>query len=278
MIHKKIMLPVQYRAKGVENNNVIPYMTTYILDNYAEYSTGRKRPVIVICPGGGYEMLSFREAEAVAIKMNSLGYHACVVWYSLKPMTFPAALLDLAEAVYYIRSHADEWNIKKDGIVAAGFSAGGHLAASLGVYWNASLLRKYLPYSAEQIKPDALLLGYPVITAGEFAHTDSIKNVLGNTETYTKADVSLETLVTKDVPPVFMWHTDEDTCVPLENSLLFVTACRRAGIPLEFHVFRRGCHGLSLATPETALPDGNGVQPECSVWPQLFADWLNNLQ
>ncbi len=277
MIHEKIMLPVQYRAKGVENNNFTPYITTYILDNYDEYSAGRKRPMVVICPGGGYEMLSFREAEAVAVKMNSFGYHACIVWYSLKPMSFPAALLDLAEAVRYVRSCADEWNVRNDRIVVAGFSAGGHLAASLGVYWNRPLLKKYLPYSSGEVKPDALLLCYPVITSNEFAHAGSIANVLGSTKEYTKADVNLETFATKDVPPVFMWHTDEDTCVPLENSLLFAAACRRAHVPLELHVFRRGVHGLSLATAETAWPDGTGIQGECAVWPQLFATWLNNL-
>jgi acetyl esterase/lipase len=267
MIHEKIFLP--------EHGNAKPYMTTYILDNYEEFSTGRKRPVIVICPGGGYEMLSYREAEAVAVRMNALGFHACIVWYTLRPMCFPDALADLAQAVKYIRHHAHEWNIREDRVIAAGFSAGGHLAASLGVYWNTGLLQSRIGCTPEEIRPDGLMLGYPVITAQTgLTHESSILNVLGNTETYTRDDVSLEKHVTADVPPVFLWHTYEDGCVPCENSLRFTEACRKAGVPVELHLFRRGGHGLSLASAETSWADGSGVQKACSVWPELFAEWM----
>ena len=276
MKHEKIELKPLYREKGIKNNDFTPYVTTYILDNYDEYCAERKRPVIVICPGGGYEMLSTREAEAVALKMNSLGFHAVVVWYSLKPMEFPASLLDLCMAVKLVRDKAREWNIDTNSIIVAGFSAGGHLAASLGVYWNTPLIQKYLPYTKEQVKPDGLLLCYPVITTGEYAHQGSIENVLGSAKEYTQKDVQLETLVTENVPPVFMWHTDEDGCVPLENSLRFACALRSAKVPLEYHVFRRGGHGLSLATEETSWPNGAGIQKECAVWPLLFSAWMES--
>ncbi|AEE17942.1 alpha/beta hydrolase [Treponema brennaborense] len=277
MIHENIPLPVQYTDKGVKRGSALPYMTTYILDNYDEIDAERKRPLVVICPGGGYEHLSNREAEAVAIKMNAAGFHAVVVWYSLAPMDFPAALLDLCEAVRFVRTHAALWHVDEKRIIVGGFSAGGHLAASLGVYWNAPLIGKYLPYGADEVRPDGLLLSYPVITAGEFAHTGSIRNVLGGTAEFTAADVSLETLVTGAVPPVFMWHTDTDTCVPPENSLRFAAALRTAGVSLEYHLFRRGVHGIGLATAETSAPDGSAVQPECAVWADLFAVWLKNL-
>lgn len=274
MTHEKIILPVQYYKKGIKNNGYTPFMTTYILDNYDEYCADRKRPMVVICPGGGYEMLSTREAEAVAIKMNSFGYNACVVWYSLAPMSFPAAFLDLCEAVKYVRSHSEEWHVDTNKVIIAGFSAGGHLAASLGVYWNSPLVSKYLPYSAQEVKPDGLLLSYPVITTGKYTHEGSIKNVLGDTKEYSEEDVRLEDHVTSSVPPVFMWHTDEDGCVPLENSLSFALACRKNKVPLEYHVFRRGGHGLSLATAETSWPNGAGIQDACSVWPALFENWM----
>lgn len=273
MIHEKIMLPVQYREKGIRNNSFTPSLTTYILDNYDEFSAGRKRPLVLICPGGGYERLSNREAEAVAVKMNSLGFHAAVLWYSLAPMDFPAAMLDAAEAVRYVRVHAGEWNVDEKKVILCGFSAGGHLAASLGVFWNKPLVKEFLPYQPEEIRPDGLLLCYPVITAGKFAHAGSIKNALGEGR-FTPEDVSLENHVTADVPPVFMWHTNEDGCVPAENSLMFAEALRRAGVPLEYHLFRSGGHGLSLATKETAWPNGAGIQTECAVWPQLFAAWM----
>lgn len=277
MIHEKIELQPFYNEKGIDNGGQKPCMTTYILDNYDEYSAGRERPVVVICPGGGYEFLSQREAEAVAIKMNSLGFHAVVVWYSVKPMMFPAALLDLAQAVGIVRARADEWHVKKSAVVVGGFSAGGHLAASLGVYWNSALIQKYFPCAPESVKPDGLMLAYPVIVAGKNSHDTSVKNVLGRSKEFFEDDVSLEKHVTKDVPPVFMWHTDEDGLVPLENSLAFASACRANGIPLEYHVFRKGAHGLSLADAQTAWADGNGVQKSCAMWTELFALWMESI-
>ncbi|MCR5217633.1 alpha/beta hydrolase [Treponema sp.] len=279
MLHETIELPVNYRGK-IENNNFVPFIKTYILENFEEYSAGRKRPLVLICPGGAYEMLSTREGEAVALKMNSLGFHAVTLWYSLKPMEFPASLLDLCEAVKYVRSHAEEWNVDSEKIIVAGFSAGGHLAASLGVYWNNPLIQKYLPYSAADVKPDGLMLAYPVITSNEFAHRDSINNVIGCSKEYSQEDVKLEDHVTPKVPPVFMWHTYEDGCVPVENSLLFAMACKKNNVPLEYHVFRRGGHGLSLATKETTWNNGTnpaGIQKECQVWPELFAEWMESL-
>lgn len=277
MLHEKILLPVNYRDKGINNSGFQPYIKTYILDNFEEFSLKRKRPLVLICPGGAYGMHSQRESEAVAIKMNEMGFHACILSYSLAPMMFPASLLDLCEAMNYIRSHIEEWNIIENKIVVAGFSAGGHLTASLGVYWNSNLIKKYLDYPAEMIKPNGLMLAYPVITAKDPTHRDSIVNVLGDTKEYTEDDVSLEKLVSKDVPPVFMWHTDEDDFVPIEGAFEFAYQCRKQKIPLEFHVFRRGCHGLSLATEETCWPDGNGVQMECSLWPSMFANWMKSL-
>lgn len=276
MIHETISLPVQYRNKGVDNNMFTPTLTTYILDNYDEFSALRKRPAVIICPGGGYARLSNRETEAIAIKMNTLGFHALVLRYSVAPMDFPAALLDAAEAMYYTRSHCKEWNIDENKIILCGFSAGGHLAASLGVYWNSSLITTYLPYKTEEIKPNGLLLCYPVITAGEYAHKDSIKNVLGKSS-YTSQDVSLELHITKDVPPVFMWHTDEDVTVPAENSLFFVQQLRQVGVPVEYHLFRKGRHGIALATEETSTPDGYAVEKSCAIWPQLFSVWMETL-
>ena len=224
MICQKIELPLLYKEAGLKNNDFKPYLKTYILENFEEFSKDRKRPLVLICPGGGYEMLSEREGEAIAIQMNALGFHACVLYYSLKPMEFPVALLDLAQAMRCVRANAKEWNVEEDKIVVAGFSAGGHLAASLGVYWDSPLIQKYLPCSKEEIKPNGLLLSYPVITTGEFAHKDSIKNVLGSTKNFSEEDVALEKHVTASVPPVFMWHTNEDGCVPPENSFAFAIA------------------------------------------------------
>ena len=280
MIHQTIQLPVHYAGR-LDNNDFKPYLTTYLLDNYADLDPARKRPLVLICPGGGYSHLSVRESEAVAIKMNALGFQAVILHYSVAPMDFPVAACDLAEAIYYARHHADDWHIHADRIILCGFSAGAHLCATLGCFWNTSLLSDYLPYKNADIEPNALLLCYPVITAQKaFCHEDSVQHVLGKSSP-TDADrnlVSLENHVTEDMPPVFMWHTVADEAVPAENSLLFARALRRAGVPFEYHLFNRGRHGLGLATAETSKPDGRTVEEECAVWPELFAAWLKGMQ
>ncbi|MCQ2612391.1 MAG: alpha/beta hydrolase [Treponemataceae bacterium] len=275
MICQKINLPVQYAAKGIKNNGFQPTLTTYILDT-PEYYGERKRPLVLVCPGGGYAYTSDREAEPIALKMTGMGFNACVLRYSCAPMDFPAALLDAAEAMYYIRVHADEWNVDPEQIYVCGFSAGSHLAASFGVFWNSGLIQEYLSYKPEEMRPDGLLLCYPVITSGEKAHHGSITNVLGSqaTDPEMVAKMSLENQVTKDVPPVFIWHTFEDGAVPVENSLLFASALRKENIPFELHIFEHGAHGLSLANAETSLPDMSQINDACAVWPELAAKWI----
>lgn len=288
MKHETITLPVHYAGK-LSTSGKNPILTTYLLDNY-EFDEGRKRPLVLICPGGGYCHLSPREAEAIAIQMNAAGFQAAVLYYTLSPMDFPAALCDLAEAVYYARKRAEEWHVDENKIIVAGFSAGAHLAASLGVYWNGlnaggefscdktPLISKFLPYTASEIKPNALLLSYPVITAGEYAHKGSIENVLGEKYKEHTEWVSLEKLITKDFPTSFIWHTSEDGAVPAQNSLMLALALQNLHIPVEYHLFQRGGHGLALATEETANKDGREIQKECAVWIDLFASWAKRLE
>ncbi len=275
MIHKTIELPVQYRSRGIENNDFTPRLSTYFPENSEELDSKRKHPLVLICPGGGYAMKAFREAEPVALKLNALGFHTCVLDYSVAPMDFPAAFLDLCEAMHYVRSHAEESHIAAEDITVAGFSAGGHLAASLGVWWNSGLAQQYLPYAAQELKPNRLLLCYPVISSGKYRHDGSIANVLGprHDTAENREFVSLEKQVTKDVPPAFIWHTFEDEVVPIQNTLLFASALAEHGVSFEYHVFTKGCHGLSLASPITATADGGMVQEECTPWPELFARW-----
>ena len=279
MIHKTIELPVQYRARGIENNGFTPRLTTYFPENSEEIDAKKRHPLVLICPGGAYAMRAFREKEPVALKLNSLGFHACVLDYSVAPMDFPAAFLDLCEAVCYLRSHAEEYHIDTDEITVAGFSAGGHLAASLGVWWNKGLAQQYLPYTAQEIRPNRLLLCYPVITSGTYRHEGSIANVLGarHDTAENREFVSLEKQVTKDAPPTFLWHTFEDELVPIQNTLLFASALAEHGVPFEYHVFTKGRHGLSLASPITAAAEAADtdwlMQKECTPWPELFATW-----
>lgn len=255
------------------NDNEVD-LTTYIISNYEEINLNCRRPAVIICPGGGYSFLSDREAEPIAIKMLSFGFQAFVLNYSIRPNVFPQALQELASAVKMIRENADQWHIHPDKIIVAGFSAGGHLAASLGVFWNQKFLSDMLADDNEKWKPNGLLLSYPVISASEFGHQDSLKALLGQHYEELKEQVSLENLVTKDTPKTFLWHTLEDGLVPMENSLFFAQALRKYDIPFELHLFPNGGHGLGLATLETAAGGSYGIQEEVAIWPELFSKWI----
>lgn len=248
-------------------------LTTYVLENYPEIDPNRKRPAVIICPGGAYKLLSNTETEAIAVKMMALGFHAFVLRYSIKPAIFPQSLIELAKCVQLIREHSKNWHIDEKKLIVAGFSAGGHLAASLGVFWHTPLLKEYLTGEAQSWKPNGLLLSYSVITSGPFSHESSIPNLLGKTYEMQKEKMALENQVTKHTPPTFIWHTIADQSVPVENSLLFSNALQTAGVPFELHIFPNGVHGLSLATSETTR-DSKKIELAAAVWPKLFQTWV----
>lgn len=251
----------------------------YLQEDYPEIYGERKRPLVLICPGGGYEYVSPREGEPIALHFLTAGCHAAVLWYDISKhgVEYPQELKELAWSVAYIRAHADQYAIDQNKMIVAGFSAGAHLAASLGCFWDKDWLEQKMQMAKTCYQPNGLILAYPVITSGEFAHRGSFVNLMG-----TKADIaleqelSLETQVTDKVPPVFMWHTFEDDVVPLENSLLFAGALKKAGVSFEYHVFPHGGHGYSLATKETAAKGGNEIEPQCEQWMALCKNWITH--
>lgn len=253
-------------------------LALYIQESYPEMYGDRKRPMILICPGGGYEHVSPREAEPIALQFLSFGCNAAVLWYDVSSQgaKFPDQLVQLCRSMAHIRENASEYSVDADKIIVAGFSAGGHLAASLGCFWNKEWLEAESGLSSRIVKPNGLILAYPVITSGEYAHNGSFVKLLGSGDSEeARKNVSLEYFVTKDVPPVFMWHTCEDRSVPLENSLLFANALRKAGVGFEYHVFPHGGHGYALATKETAIvPEMKEIEPQCAQWIQLCKSWL----
>ena len=177
MIHKIIDIKVDYKAAGIDGKGS-PKLYTYIIDHSPEMDYHKARPAVIICPGGGYAMTSDREAEPVALRFNSLGFQAFVLRYSVMKVRFPGALLELAKAVATVRENAGEWDINPDKIVVCGFSAGGHLTASLGVFGTA-ILSKPLGYAGQEIKPNGIILSYPVISSGRFAHQGPLKPAYG---------------------------------------------------------------------------------------------------
>jgi len=245
-------------------------LETYLTDNRA-VEPERRRPLALIFPGGGYHFRSDREAEPVALRLLGLGIQAVIVQYSVAPARYPQALREAAEAVAYARAHAEEWLCDPRKIAVMGFSAGGHAAAHIGVKWH------QMPQGAA-CRPDAMILCYPVITSGPFAHRNSFLQLLGEEQHDALCpEVSLERFVTDQTPPAFLWHTWEDEAVPAENSLLFATALRTHHIPCELHIWQRGVHGISLSNAEVNPEDGYRQRPECRVWIDMAARWLKEL-
>lgn len=223
-------------------------LTAYIPDNFEEIGENRLHPAVVILPGGGYGYTSNREGEAVALKFAAEGICAFILKYHVAPTRFPYALCEALAAIRYVRENAKEFHIDTDNISVCGFSAGGHLAASCGVHWNKSFLLDIVGAEGEKVKPNKLILAYPVITSGRFAHEGSFKNLLGE-DNQTEDLLTLNSLdkqVSDTTPVSFIWHTYEDTAVPVQNSMLFANALIGHNIPTELHIYRRGGHGLSL--------------------------------
>ena len=244
MITKTINL-----RKEPTENGFMPTLKAYLIE---KLDADRKRPAIVVFPGGGYAYTSPREAERIALNYNAAGFQAFVLSYSTAPHKHPLPIQDAATAIKTVRENADEWNINPDWIAIIGFSAGGHLAASISVHWDNPEI-----FSADEIaaglhKPNASILSYPVITSGEFAHRGSFENLLGEDADEKMLEMmSLEKQVKESTPPAFLWHTYTDGAVPVENTLLYASALSKYKIPCEVHIYPNGVHGLSLVSDET---------------------------
>lgn len=249
------------------------YMVSYICDKSPEMPHMDKRPAVVVCPGGGYMMTSDREAEVIAVAFLAQGFNAFVVRYSVgEYAAYPNSLVDLSRAMKLIRENAEEFCIFTDKIAVCGFSAGGHLVASLGTLWNDSEVREISGCLNEENKPNALILCYPVITATKFLHEGSInvlmQNITDPDERKRYIDkLSCEKNVGGHTPPAFIVHTYADNDVAVENSLLFANSLAENDIPFELHIYQDGPHGIAL---------GNHITYAGSLYyDDNFAAWIN---
>lgn len=248
-------------ALGKESRD-IPTLTVYLPP--PETATGA---AVVICPGGGYQGLADHEGRPIAEWLNSLGVAGFVLKYRLAPKYHhPAMLQDAARAIRTVRARADEWHVDPKRVAILGFSAGGHLASTAGTHFDAGKADADDPIERQSSRPDRMILVYPVISfTTEYAHAGSRRNLLGDHPPQDLVQsLSNETQVTRDTPPAFLVHTNADTGVPPENSLLFALAMRKAGVPLELHVFEKGRHGLGMGGGDAAF----------AAWPGLCATWL----
>ena len=275
MIYEKINL--RDINDNLKDSNA--YISVYIPDNSEEININKKRKTIVLCPGGGYVGTSDREAEPVAFRFLSEGFNVVILRYSVAPNKFPKALLELSATVSYTRKMEESWNVDTDNIIVCGFSAGGHLVGSLGVFWDKEFIRQSLEINTDSIKPNGLILCYPVITSGEFANKDSFDNLLGKDASKEEREkYTLDKLVSDKTPKTFLWHTFDDDVVPVENSLMFANALRGKNIPFELHIYPNGVHGLSLCDESTANKNNdNLINTHAESWFKLAIKWINSI-
>ena len=230
----------------------VPKLVSYIHEEGEQ-----ARPCMLVVPGGAYCVVSPTEGEIVAMEFYEKGYNAFVLTYTTNPLMLEPLkdqpMRDLSRAIRFIRSRAGEFCIDPDRLVICGFSAGGHLCASVCVHF-ADISDEV--YEGISNRPDAAILSYPVITSGDKAHQGSIQALLGADATEAELKyMSLETQVTENTPPCFLWQTATDEAVPVENSYLFAQALKEKGITFAHHVFSCGKHGLSLANEKWAAGD-----------------------
>jgi acetyl esterase/lipase len=252
-------------APGAQGNEEIdqPSLAPYIVP--AGRGTGA---AVVVCPGGGYRNLAMdHEGDQIAKWLNSLGVSAFVLKYRLGPKYHhPVELGDAQRALRTVRYKAAEYRVLPGRVGIMGFSAGGHLASTAGTHFDAGNAAAADPIDRIGSRPDFLVLGYPVISfTTPYTHKGSLENLLGaNPDPKLVESLSNELQVTAQTPPTFLFHTTADAAVPVENSVLFYLALRKAGVPAEMHIYEHGPHGVGLAHTDEAL----------SSWPARLADWL----
>lgn len=247
-------------------------VTGYLHAPMREMDVQREKfPAVVICPGGAYLWIADRVADPVALPFFAQGYNVFILRFSVgEKARGMRPLRELAETLRALREH-QEWQADPEHIALCGFSAGGHLAASLGTLWDSPELRELCGNQEDLRRPNAMILGYPVITADEHAHVESIETVSG----CKKGEpgyrfFSLEQHVSPKTCPAFLWHTAADDLVPAENSLKFAMALQQMGVSYELHIFPHGGHGVSTCTQEVGHLDRHTGQ-----WLELALRWLD---
>lgn len=280
-------------------------LTTYVLDDSPEMLNGKRRPAVLVCPGGAYLSCSDREGEPIAMAFAAMGYHAFVLRYSVysegkagmidptrkmepKPhCVFPNPMRDIGRALLHIRDNAEKWLVDEARIAICGFSAGAHNCAMYSMYWNRPEVAGFFGGDAQRLRPAAAILAYTlgdyVFMKGKSAGDPMAEGMFAASNTAflgaPEADdallekVSPARQVSGDTPPMFLWATSADSLVPVQHTTLLATALANQGTPFELHVFEEGAHGLAAATQASAAAlsqvDGNAAK-----WVGLCEAWL----
>lgn len=237
-----------------------PEMTIYLPAN-------PNGAAVVIYPGGGYWGLAMdHEGHQVAQWLNSFGVAGIIVSYRRGPgAQHPVPLMDAQHAIRTVRYKAEDWNIDPNRVGVLGFSAGGHLTSSTGVFFDLGDETSDDPIEKQSCRPDFMVLVYPVISMTEdYMHRGSRNNLIGeDADPELAKKMSTDLQVTSDTPPTFLILSNEDTAVPAENSVYFYLALRKAGVPAEIHIFEKGAHGFGLAQLDYVKSSWMGL---CQRW------------
>ena len=230
-----------------------------------------KPACVLVIPGGGYQDVSHQEGPPVAAWLNSLGISAVVLKYTVGEDVYPMPQQQALYAMRYLRHHSDSLNIDSKRLGVIGFSAGGHLAASLsnGFDRQGWLLDPEGELAQVSARPDLAMLSYAVISCGKFIHQGSFDHLLGKDRSAQRSlELSWEHQVNHQAPPHFIWHTAEDDVVPVENAYLMAMALQERGVEHELHVYPKGRHGLGLVSL------GNRRQGRAVQWKSQAETWL----
>jgi acetyl esterase/lipase len=279
-------------------------LTTYVIKDSQELLDGKKRPAILICPGGAYLGCSDREAEPVALRFASMGYHAFVLRYSTymeekkgfpdfekehevnERCIHPTPMREIGKAMLIVKSHAEEWLVDDDRIAICGFSAGAHNCAMYSVNWDKPVISEYFKEKPEMFKPAAAILGYTlsdyllmrtltIDPMDKMLFSVSNLALTGSKEPDEEMmkEVSPALHVSENTPPMFLWATSEDTLVPVQHTLRMANALADKKIPFEVHIYENGPHGLSLCTQATAQAKSQ-IYPDAAKWVGQAEAWL----
>jgi acetyl esterase/lipase len=225
-----------------------------------------KRPAVLICPGGGYRVQAPHEGQPFARLFAIHGITAAVLTYRVDPDRFPGSFADAARAIRMLRKESDTFGIDPERIGIMGFSAGGHLASTIAVQPDVYKEREDNLVDQFSARPQRLILGYPVISLEKYAHQGSVNALLGeNPDPKMLEQLSNHQRVSADAPPAFLFHTADDSAVPVQNSLMYANACVKHNVPVDLHVFSQGSHGVGMAK-------GNR---ELEIWTENLISWLS---
>lgn len=267
---KVLLWPKGVPLVSSDQDTTVPFLSVYPAPPAAANSSA-----VVVCPGGGYLTLAMdHEGSKVADWLNSLGVTAFVLKYRVgtwdgKKNKYPIPFMDAARAVRTARARAREWGVDPERIGIMGFSAGGHLASTVGTHFDGGDANSLDAVERSGSRPNFMILVYPVISLKtEFVHRGSRKSLLGeNADPELVESLSNETQVTSMTPPTFLVATDEDDAVPPENSVFFYMALRKARVPAELHIFRQGKHGFGMTSGD----------PVIASWVDRCEDWMKGM-